>query len=62
MSDDSETKSTTFTYKKSTEDWLLETYSDAIGLNEAIRNAIADARLVREKGQLRISDDDTESE
>ena len=45
---ETETKSSTFTYRKETEQWLLETYPDAIGLNEAIRSAISDARLLRE--------------
>ena len=57
MSDETDTKSTTFTFKPETEQWLLETYPDAIGLNEAIRNAISDARLVREHRNIKLEDD-----
>jgi hypothetical protein len=46
--DDSTTDSTTFTYKQETREFLEETYPDALGLSEAIRNAISDARLLRE--------------
>ena len=46
MADD--TESTTFTYRAGTREWLEANYPDAIGINEAIRNAIADARLVRD--------------
>ncbi len=34
--------------KKETEDWLLETYPDADGTQEALRMAVSDARLLRE--------------
>jgi hypothetical protein len=44
---DRETETTTFTYRPQTREWLFETYPDAIGISEAIRAAIADARLVR---------------
>ena len=44
---DSDTESTTFTYRPETRQWLENNYPDAIGINEAIRAAIADARLVR---------------
>ncbi len=36
------------TIKKETEDWLLETYPDADGVQEAVRMAISDARILRE--------------
>ncbi len=36
------------TIKKETEDWLLETYPDADGTQEALRMAVSDARLLRE--------------
>jgi hypothetical protein len=44
---DRETETTTFTYRPETRTWLFENYPDAIGISEAIRAAIADARLVR---------------
>ena len=46
MGDD--TTTTTFTLSKETKDWLKTAYPDALGLNEQIRNAIADARKVRD--------------
>jgi len=36
------------TIKKETEEWLLETYPDADGVQEAVRMAISDARILRE--------------
>lgn len=62
MSDDEETQSTTFTYKPSTRRWLLETYPDAIGLNEAIRAAISDARLLRERRDVTLEDGNGDSD
>lgn len=47
MAENSDTESTTFTYRQATREWLEQSYPDAIGINEALRNAIADARLVR---------------
>jgi hypothetical protein len=43
-----ETQTTTFSCKEETVEWLREAYPDALGLNEQIRNAIADARKVRD--------------
>lgn len=51
-----ETQSTTFTYAPSTRRWLMATYPDALNLNQAIRMAIADARLVR-GGDLALEGD-----
>jgi hypothetical protein len=45
---DEETKTTTFTVSKETAEWLEQAYPDALGLNERVRNAIADARKVRD--------------
>jgi hypothetical protein len=45
---DDETKTTTFTVSKDTAEWLAQAYPDALGLNEQVRNAIADARKVRD--------------
>jgi hypothetical protein len=45
---DDETKTTTFTVSKETAEWLAQAYPDALGLNEQVRNAIADARKVRD--------------
>jgi hypothetical protein len=47
MADD-ETKTTTFSCKQETVEWLEQAYPDALGMNEQIRNAIADARKVRD--------------
>jgi hypothetical protein len=43
-----ETTSTTLTYSHATEQFLIETYPDAIGMSERIRMAIFDARQFRE--------------
>lgn len=45
---DEDTQTTTFTCKTETAEWLRQAYPDSIGLNEQIRNAIADARKVRD--------------
>lgn len=45
---DNEKTKYTQTIKKETEDWLLDTYPDADGVQEATRMAISDARLLRE--------------
>lgn len=42
----SDRRSTTFTFNKETERFLLEAYPDAIGMSERLRMAIADARKV----------------
>lgn len=46
--DRGERATTTFTYRPTTGRWLLDTYQDALTINEALRMAISDARLVRE--------------
>jgi len=43
------------TIKKSTETWLLETYPDADGVQEATRMAISDARLLRDGFRIELS-------
>jgi len=48
MSDDNEKVKFSQTIKKESEEWLLETYPDADGVQEATRMAISDARLLRE--------------
>ena len=57
---DDETKTTTFTLSEETAEWLARAYPDALGLNEQIRNAIADARQVRDAEwsvDVQMSDD-----
>ena len=59
MADD-ETKTTTFSCRVETAEWLEQAYPDALGLNEQIRNAIADARKVRDAEwsvDVQMSDD-----
>lgn len=46
--------STTFTFREATREWLLETYPEALSINEALRMAISDARLVRDDGGLEV--------
>jgi len=48
MTDDNEKVKFSQTIKKETEQWLLETYPDADGIQEAVRMAVSDARLLRE--------------
>jgi hypothetical protein len=55
-----ETQTTTFSCKEETAEWLRQAYPDALGLNEQIRNAIADARKVRDADwsvDVQMSDD-----
>lgn len=47
-------QTTTFTFKPETRDWLLETYPDALSINEALRMAIADARLIRDEDGFEV--------
>ena len=55
-SDDTEEKvKFSQTIKKETEDWLLETYPDADGTQEAMRMAVSDARLLREVFDVTLS-------
>lgn len=46
--DENGRESTTFTYNEKTREFLERAYPDAISVNEALRSAISDARLVRE--------------
>lgn len=46
--DDREKVKFSQTIKKETEEWLLETYPDSDGVQEAMRMAVSDARLLRE--------------
>jgi hypothetical protein len=58
MAEDSVT--TTFSCSQETADWLEKAYPDALGLNERLRNAIADARKVRDPEwsvDVQMSDD-----
>ena len=48
---DKSTQKTTVTIPDETADWLIETYPDALSLQEAVRMAISDARSA--KRQLR---------
>lgn len=45
---DSEKVKFSQTIKKETEEWLLSTYPDSDGVQEAMRMAVSDARLLRE--------------
>jgi hypothetical protein len=57
---DDETQTTTFSCKEETAEWLARAYPDALGMNERIRNAIADARKVRDAEwsvDVQMSDD-----
>ena len=54
MSDDLDKIKITQTIKAETESWLLETYPDADGTQEAIRMAISDARLVRDAKHVHL--------
>lgn len=44
---DKDTTKTTVTMSEETEQWLIQEYPDALSLQEAIRTAIADARVHR---------------
>ena len=48
MADSNEKVKFSQTLKKETEDWLLDTYPDADGIQEAVRMAISDARILRD--------------
>lgn len=48
MAEDNEKVKFSQTIKKETEQWLLENYPDADGIQEAVRMAVSDARLLRE--------------
>lgn len=62
MGEGDRTNSTTFTYNEETERFLHQAYPDAIGLNEALRNAVQDARKVH-RGRLVIDGiDDVDNE
>lgn len=44
---DKKTQKTTVTIPDETAEWLIETYPDALSLQEAVRMAISDARSVK---------------
>lgn len=48
MADSNEKVKFSQTIKKDTEEWLLDSYPDADGIQEAVRMAVSDARLLRE--------------
>jgi hypothetical protein len=50
MADDDGKKKFTMTVTSETEDWLDSTYPDADNIQEALRMAVSDARLVRAGG------------
>jgi len=53
-----DTTKITVTVDKETEEWLRSTYTDALSDQEAIRMAISDARLIREKRDVFVLEDD----
>lgn len=48
MAMDKDTEKSTVTMSEDTKEWLVDTYPDALSLQEAVRMAISDARTVHE--------------
>lgn len=53
-----ETTKPSVTISRETEEWLHETYPDALSTQEAFRMAISDARMVRETHDIYLVEAD----